>query len=264
MHCSGTVLSSLARTVLRAYEDSGANRASVARDVLGNPDILEEPESRLPFAAYARMWDLCGQASGDPEFAVRAASRSIQAGTFGVVGFLARSASTLREALECVVDHGALLNNTSRTLLFLEGETAVIRDGPADPNARWPRHKAEFVMAAYVLLTLEWAGVSGQPVAVSFQHEARPDLDQLHSVFGADVRFDAAFNELRFPAAWLERALPMAEPELFAFLRRQGEHKGSKLEPARDLLAEIRRVVVQSLPHGAPSLEEVARSDTRA
>ncbi len=262
MNCSGTVLSSLANTVLRAYEDSGATPASVARDVLGgDASILEQSESRLPFGAYAKMWDLCGEASGDPEFGARAASRSMEAGTFGVVGFLARSAPTLRGALECVVRHGALLNETSRTLLFLEGDTAVIRDGPADPSARWPAHKAEFVMAAYVLLTFEWAGLGRRPVSVSFQHSRRPNLGYLQSIFGAEVTFGAPFNDLRFPAAWLDRALPSAEADLYAFLERQASEQTSKLDGERDLLAEIRRVVVNALPQGgAPSLEQVART----
>jgi len=262
MNSSGTVLSSLANTVLRAYEDSGAAPSTVARDVLGgDASILEQFESRLPFGAYAKMWDLCGEASGDPEFGARAASRSMEAGTFGVVGFLARSASTLRGALECAVRHGPLLNETSRTVLFVDGDTAVIRDGPADPSARWPAHKAEFVMAAYVLLTFEWAGVGRLPVAVSFQHSPRPNLSHLHSILGADVRFGASFNELRFPAAWLDHVLPSAQPDLHAFLERRASEQTAKLDLERDLLAEIRRVVVAALPHGgAPSLEQVART----
>lgn len=260
MNCSGTVLSSLAQTVVRAYEDSGTQRASVARDVLEDVGVLDRPDARLPFAAYAKLWELCGQASGDPDFGIRAATRCMQAGTFGVVGFMARSAPTLRDALECVVRHSALLNETTRTLLFVDGDTAVIRDGPADPAARWPRHKTEFVMAAYVQLTFEWAGVVRQPVTVSFQHAAPRGLDHLHEVFGADVTFEAAFNELRFPASWLERPLASAEPDLFEFLGRRAVEQGSKLEGDRDLLGEIRRVVVGALSDGAPSLEQVART----
>lgn len=259
MNCSGTVLSSLAQTVVRAYEDSDTKPASIAGDVLDDVGVLEQPDARLPFAAYAKIWELCAEASGDPAFGIRAALRFMRPGTFGVVGFMARSAPTLRDALECAVRHGPLLNQTSRTLLYVDGDVAIIRDGPADPVARWPRHKAEFVMAAYVQLCLEWAGVSHQPISVSFQHSAGTGLEHLRSVFGAEVTFEAAFNELRFPAAWLRRSLTSAEPDLFEFLGRRAAELGSALEGDRDLLTEIRRVVVDALPGGPPSLERVAR-----
>lgn len=260
MNCSGTVLSSLAQTVVRAYEESGTRRASIAQDVLEDVRVLDRPEARLPFGAYTKLWELCGEASGDPEFGIRAATRSMQAGTFGVVGFMARSAPTLRDALDCAVRHSALLNETTRTLLFVDGDTAVIRDGPADPGTRWPRHKAEFVMAAYVHLCFEWAGVARQPLTVSFQHAAGRGLEHVHEVFGADVTFEAAFNELRFPAVWLERSLASSEPDLFDFLGRRAAEQGSKLDGDRDLLGEIRRVVAGALPQGPPSLEHVART----
>ena len=88
MTSAGTVLSCLARTVVRAYEDSTTAPARVAQDVLGNAGLLEDSDARLPFGAYTRLWDVCGQASGDPEFGLRAATRCMQAGTFGVVGFM--------------------------------------------------------------------------------------------------------------------------------------------------------------------------------
>ena len=260
MTSAGTVLSCLARTVVRAYEESTTAPARVAQDVLGNAGLLEDSDARLPFGAYTRLWDVCGQASGDPEFGLRAATRCMQAGTFGVVGFMARSAPTLRDGLMAAVRHGALLNETSKTQLFIDGEVAVIRDGPAAPGARWPRHKAEFVMAAYVLLTLEWAGVRRQPVAVSFQHGAPTQLESHHAVFGGDITFDAPYNEMRFPSAWLSRPMQGAEPELFRFLDRRAGELGAALDAQRDLLGEIRRVVTASLPAGVPSIEDVARS----
>lgn len=260
MTSAGTVLSCLARTVVRAYEDSAEAPAKVAQDVLGDPGLLEDTDARLPFGAYANLWEVCGRASGDPEFGLRAASRCMQAGTFGVVGFMARSAPTLRDGLMAAVRHGALLNETSKTQLFVDGEIAVIRDGPAAAGARWPRHKAEFVMAAYVLLTLEWAGVRLQPVAVSFQHSPPRSLDHHHAIFGGDITFDAPHNEMRFPAAWLSRPMQGAEPELFRFLDRRAGELGATLDAQRDLLGEVRRVVTASLPVGVPSIEDVARS----
>lgn len=257
---SGTVLSCMARTVVSAYEDFTSSPERVARDVLGSAELLHDTDARLPFGAYAQLWDVCGQASGDPQFGLHAATGRMQAGTFGVVGFMARSAPTLRDGLIAVVRHGAVLNETSKTQLFVDGDVAVIRDGPAASGARWPRHKAEFVMAAYVLLTFEWAGVARQPVAVSFQHEAPLQLESHHAVFGTDLTFEAPYNQLRFPAEWLTRPMQGAEPELFRFLERRAGELGAALDVERDLLGELRRVVAASLPSGVPSIEEVARS----
>lgn len=256
---AGTVLASLAHTVLRAYEGTGGTSSPILRDVMGDPQALADAESRLPFDAYTKLWDVCGTASGDPDFGLRAARETLQAETFGVVGFMARTAPTLGDALRAAVRHGALLNETSRTQLFVDGEHAVLRDGPADPGTRWPRHKAEFVMAAYVLLTFEWAGVGRQPVAVSFQHSGDGAASAYHQVFCGSVTFDAPFNELRFPASWLSRPIASAEPALFAFLERRAAELGSSLQAALDLRQEVCRVVAAALPQGVPSIECVAR-----
>ena len=255
----GTVLSSLAQTVARACEAAGGP-ARAATDVVGDARVLEDTEARLSFAAYAKIWTACGEASGDPSFGLNAAKRSLQAGTFGVVGFMARSAPTLGDALDCAVRHGAIVNETSKTQVFVDGDIAVIRDGPADPGTRWPRHKAEFVMAAYLLLTLEWAGLGRQPVSVSFRHAAPSRLEEHHALFGSNVSFGARHNEMRFPASWLRRPMSTAEPALFAFLDRRAVELGANLSADRDLLAEIRRVVVEGLASGPPSLEQVART----
>lgn len=261
MSCTGTVLVAQAQALLRGAHlaDPGAN--AIVREVTGSDSALHDSEGRLAFDAYAQLWHVASARSGDPDFGLTVAEQTLDESAFGVVGFAARSAPTLRDALDIAVRYSPVLNETSRTQLSDDGHVASVRDGPLDPTRPWPRHKAEYVMAAYVLLTRAWTGIEEDPLQVSFQHGAPAQLQTHHRIFGsAELCFGAAQNELRFPSRWQRLPLIQQEPRLQELLERRASDLAGALAQPEDLLATLRAAVVDLLPGGTPRIESAAAS----
>jgi len=257
---SGTVLASMFKTVLAAASEATRLPPSELLSLTGvSADMHADPEARIPQPAYARLWDIIDRHADDPFFGLHFAERQVDASTFSVVGFAARSSRTLGEAIERVARYSRVINDVEVISLSREGTSvAVIGQNPRGAAPPWPRHKAEGAMANYVVLGRRWTGHLFWPLEVRFRHAAPKDLSEHRRIFGCPLRFGAPRNEIRLDAALLDRPMQHAAQDLSEYLGKQAERLLSSTQP-QTLLDDVRRSVREALPSGNPELPTIAR-----
>lgn len=222
-------------------------------------DLDADPEARIPQPAYARLWAVIERHTEDPSFGLHFAERQVDASTFSVVGFAARSSRTLGEALERVARYSRIINDAEEITLAREGASvAVIGQNPRGAAPPWPRHKTEGAMANYVVLGRKWTGHPFSPIEVRFRHAAPLDLSEHRRIFGCPLRFGCPRNEIRLDAMLLGRPMQHAAPDLSEYLGKQADRLLSSTQP-QTLLEGVRRSVREALPSGNPELTIIAR-----
>jgi AraC-like DNA-binding protein len=121
-----------------------------------------------------------------------------------------------------------------------------------------PRHVAEFIVAAWLVVARQATGRHLVPIEASFRHAAPGDLTEHRRFFGARVRFGGAANGLVLPRRLLDLPLVAAEPGLTAVLERHMRTLAERMPTVESLSARVRQIVAGALPE-ALGEEAVAR-----
>lgn len=254
----GTVIATMFHAVLRSAEAAGLQRASLLARTGVSESTFADPEARLPQPTYIHLWEIIEREVRDPFFGLHFAEAQVDAATFSIVGFVARSSRTYGEALERVARFSRVLNEAEEISLARERGHVVIGQNPRGAAPPWPRHKTESAMANYVVLGRRWTGSDWAPHEVCFRHAAPPDVSVHRRIFRCSLRFDHPRNEVRLDPAILAFPFPSFAPDLGAYLSQRADSLLSATGQ-RTLLDDVRRGVREALPSGRPELSTVAR-----
>jgi AraC-like DNA-binding protein len=222
------------------------------------PSLLLDPYARVPHDLVVALWIEVPALLGDDTFGLRAAEVSLQL-SFDALDHATRHCATVGEAMGRMARYIRLLHDASEARVELrEGEGRYVQHFHCQPPA--PRHLCEFILARWVLLLRRSCGEGAPLLGVSFMHEAPADLREHRRVFGLPLRFGEPAMGFSFRPALLSMGGRGADLALGEVMRRHVEELLARHPGQGDLLAEARRVLVDRLASGPPSIAEVAQA----
>ena len=118
---------------------SGLNGPRMLLDAGMSPGVLDEPDLMIPVEKVGRLLQASAEQSGNESFGLCMA-RSRLLSNMGPVGLLIRDQATLRDSLNLLVRHLALLNGAMTLELDEQADTVLIRElllagAPMSPRA---------------------------------------------------------------------------------------------------------------------------------
>lgn len=253
-----TALASLARYALAAAASHRLDEEALLREAGLTRDEVDSLDGRVPVGALMRLWELAALHSGDPDYGLHVAERLASPQTVHVVGFAARSAATLGEAIETALRFAPVMNESTSFELVRGPETSTIRVGPAAPHPPWPRAYAEAVLTGYRRMGPFFVSRDVPCLAASFQHAAPASRIEHERIFGPALTFEAAHNSLTFPSAALALSVRFSDPALFEYFEAEARSHLARLPAASELRQRVRRALGDRLAR-APGVGDVAR-----
>jgi AraC-like DNA-binding protein len=249
----------LAAWTLRLVTEAAppAQRATLLAD-LAAPGDPRDGDARVPYRAAVALWESLPAAHADPDLGLSFAA-TMATSHLGVVGYFASTAGTVGGALERVLRFHRLLKDPSELSITFAPDAVHIREAPPPGEARFPRHLAEAILGAYVVLARQWTGQRVEATAVRFQHAAPGDTRAHERLFGRRPTFGASENALVLPGAAARLPLRTADAALASYLEPVAAARLQALPAGDRLLAEVGRTVLDALPDGYPSIQGVAR-----
>lgn len=261
-HRSVTAIASWALLIWRALESYECDRAAIFRRAGIDPDRLSDPNTRHSWVAQTRLWELSVVETGDPCFGLVAA-RSWHPSVWHALGFSWQASSTLRDGLERIARYGRLINSAFEATIEIRGEELHFRYGISEGVYNVEQEIPVAVDAAgAVLLTIcrSALGEGFTPLRMTLSRPKPNDLEPYERFFRCPLSFPGYRNyDLAvFSRELAEQPLPTADPEV-------AQHTDSVV---RDYLArfdrqniglQVRRAVIDLLPRGETTEEEVAR-----
>jgi AraC-like DNA-binding protein len=222
-----------------------------------DPAIAADPDARISLERETELWDEAARLSGDDCFGLHAA-QLLRPGAFGVVDYAARTAPTLRAALQRLARYNRLVHDAAVFSLIDLGESLRVEHAFRIAGTQ-SRHAAEFTMASLVVIGGQIAGVPLWPGAVEFRHPPPPRLDEHQRLFGVRPRFGAAVNAMELASEMLDRPSPAADPALWRVVERHAEALlAAQPEPSDSIDERVRRLLIGLLGEGEASLAKVA------
>jgi AraC-like DNA-binding protein len=246
------------RPVVERLRALGLDVGTALSSAGADPAVLDDPAGRLPHALALAVWREAVRRSGDDAFGIHAAEQ-VRPGAFDVLDYATRSSATLGEGLERLVRYHRILHDAAVVQLRVEGNTARLTHALPAATGGLPRHTAEFIVVAWLVVARQATGLSIAPVEVSFQHAPPADLTEHRRLFRAPIRFDGPLNGIVLRRAVLDTPLVKADPGLCAVLDRHVRELIEKVPRATAFDDRVRQLVASGLSSGGASAATVAR-----
>ncbi len=233
-------------------ELGGDPKALLARAHL--PDIEEEDVGFVPHVAAVTLYELTAASLRCSDFGLRLGSAQ-NIDVLGPVAVLARHSATVGEALSSLTSFLHLHSPAERFEVRVDGavvEVRVVSDSHAsvsqiqnaELNAALSRGIATFLL--------------GRPFPfdeVSFTHRRQSPVSVYRAVFDCPVRFEQAFDGVRFHVSLFGEPIPHADPRV----RRVAlEYLRSSLGPSASISDRVAELISRLLDSGHFGLADVA------
>ena len=248
------------RPIVAALGVAGVPAGPILEELGSSPNVMDDPDARVPHELAVRFCLAALQATGDASFGLHAAE-TLRPGAFDVADYAARASRNLREGLQCLIRFLKLNHDVACFTVEDEGDRASITHSL--PGGRvLPRPPAEYLMGSVVVLGRQMTGVAWNPLEVHFGHAQPEDMSEYRRLFGdAALKFDAVRLGIVVPIQTWELPLVEANPGLCAVLIRHAEGLLAKQPLVADTLSDqVRALLLKELQGGNPGVEPL--SDT--
>ena len=244
--------------VVAALQALGYDADSLLSTVQISPDILSNPEGRIPHRQMMAFWQAALDMTGDDflglHLAIAAPIKSFEVHAYAVL-----SSPTLREAYQRACRYQRLIHEA--TDLTLEaGEDEGILSHTLPGGVPVPRHPAEFLATLWLRFGRLVTGDEWHPRRVCFAHGAPENLQPYESTFGAPVQFGMGRTAMHIPNAILDAVNPRADLGLVNVLDRYAELAVSQVPVFRSMSDRTRSHIQTELKGGVPTAETVAKA----
>lgn len=252
-----TTPSGWSAAIVRALDAAGVDGRRIAASAGIEPDLLDDPNARVPRGALTNLWHAAVAATGDESFGLTAVKFATQT-TLHALGVAVLASETAREALERMIRFRRVIGAVNQVRLEEAAERyRFVIDVSAPPGVPFVAVDA---FAAGIVRQLR--ALTGDrtlaPLAVYLERPAPADAAPFVAMFRTPVTFEADANVLEFAKDVLDRRLPTANAEIAAQNDRVVLEYLTRVESER-LASRVERELIEALPDGVPAQEDLAR-----
>ncbi len=247
-----------ARQIARRLEARGRPAELILREAGLDPEVVNDPEGRIPFAKQAVLFQAAAAHLGDPCFGFHFGA-SVDPLDVGALGYLGKSSATLGDSLRNISSYLRVATEGVRATLVLEEPLAVFQVETIDPDVRAEQQMSEFGLALVLSFLRQISGRRLAPEWVEFNHERKEQLEDFVRFVGAPVRFGQPRRAIVLSRRQLELPSRSADPRLLRILKAYCEEVLAKQTRQADLRAEVEHLIATQLPTGTLACDLVAR-----
>jgi AraC-like DNA-binding protein len=198
----------------------GADPAEVLAGVGLELSLFDDPDNLIGLAARSRLIVHCMARTGCPHLGLLIGQQG-QLRDLGLVGLLVKYAPDVGTALRSLVRHFHLHARGVTVSLAVKGDMATLAYDIHLPHTEATDQLGDGAAAMMLNVMRTLCGADWRPTEVLLAHRSPADVRPYRRVFQAPLCFDAECSGLTFPASWLDRPLPAADPELSRLLHKQ-------------------------------------------
>jgi AraC-like DNA-binding protein len=239
-------------TTLHPRTDTILNGARVEPATFANPD------ARIPHRLAMDMLQTAVNATGDPALGLHAGEH-VEPGDFDVLESVARSAGTLREAIECMARYYRLIHDAGEITLEDEGNGRIavcfrVTDGVPQPPA-----VNDFIVTCAITFSKRNVKFES-PLEVRLIHDKPAYLSEYERIFQTrNIRFRARCNAIVLSAQRLAAPMGRANPRIAAAFEIHARQLLDKLREGDGISGRVRDAVAERLGAGDANMASTAR-----
>lgn len=201
------------RLLLDAIVELGVDRTELCEACGIDEDLLDDPDARVGRSISTELWSQAARRVGRDHLGLRLASAA-RPRAAGPLAYLLMSSANLREGIERLVAHQAVIDESNAMTLQPEGDGLFLSIGFGTPGHPATAAQVEYRVALLIKYFSWVTDRDVRPREVRFAHPA-PPLPSLHErVLACPVRFGAGRNGVLLGPGDLELPSAHANPRL--------------------------------------------------
>ena len=241
---------------LEIASDLGVEREGLLKGLGIAPAEFERPDGRVSLAQCVRLISRVMRQTRDHaalgyEFGLRSTLAA-----HGNIGYGLMSHATVGESLAFGLKYGRLRNPILKLSLSVEKDQAVIDARPTLPLGPMRQHALDAVLISMVRIGRQISGAFKPQLELRFDCAEPPHYEHYRHRL-PPVRFKAGVNQLRFPAAYLQRPLHTGNVASAKQVAKQCERDLVLLGDTGQIADQVRAALV-GVQGQYPNLEAVA------
>lgn len=239
---------------LRVAQATGLDGPQLLREFGLSPEVLSDPDARLPARAVIELIDRSVTLSGCENFGILLAeARSVA--SVGPFALLLERLPNPREMMLAAIDFQRHVTDLLLPRVEDVGGLCLFRLDLAPGFWSTPLLD-QFAAMGYRILTTA-SGQTWQPERAHLVRPAPRDMAPWRRVFRCPIEFGSTFNGLSCQAEAALRRNPNADQEMAGHARRLLNLV--PIEAAETLRDRVRRTLIPLLPSGRATIDQVAR-----
>jgi len=184
--------------------------------------------------------------------------RRLHVSSYGLLGYAALSSATFGDAWRLLLQYPALLGTYFRLDLRVEGELAWVSAADYRHAPALEQFNVEMCLASLRLVCDELLGQPLPLAAAQFGYARPAYVERYTASFPCPLQFDAARNAFAFPAEWLQRRLPLADPVTHLEMLDRCRRQNAEFTTRQAWLQRVRAELAGHLAE-PPGLEQLAQ-----
>ena len=248
----------LATRVVSDLRQHGVNADSLLKDVgLRRTDVSDEG-NRISYAAVIGLIERAATTLDDASYGLRLGA-AYEARDGGMLGFLMLNSPTLLDALGNAQRYFRVLGEGEDLEVERTGPHVTLRFRETDKALRGLRHNSEYIAAILVRACRDMTRKRISPVRAEFMH-GRPNPKVAYAEYlGCPVKFHAEWDALVYDTEAMRLPVIGADSKLFKVLERACRKILGPTPRKRDVLHDVRELVIDRLAKGTVQFDDVAR-----
>jgi hypothetical protein len=239
----------------RVLRRLGVNPADVLADLHLEPGLFDNPDNLISYSARCRLLNQCVSRTGCNHFGLLIGQEE-GLHSLGAIGYLAQSSEDVGSALRGICEYMHIQARGVEVSVMADGPAAVFRYEIYEPEVEASDQTYDAAVAIMFNIMRALCGPDWRPTRVLFAHRKSQDLAPYRRFFQAPLEFDAAYNGLLFPAAWLDRQSARFDPVLHRLMQKQVDELKEEFGDAFEL--QVMRLLRTAVLAGDCSEDSIA------
>ncbi|MGF9764685.1 AraC family transcriptional regulator [Microvirga sp. 0TCS3.31] len=207
----GVIRIGVACEVCPLLREFGADPGKVIREAGLDPELFNDENNIIPYAALGRVLTACVTHTRCPHFGLLVGQRGTLS-SLGPIGGLLQHSPTVGEALSAFVRHLHLHDRGAAPTLSDYGAVVALGYAIYEPGVGSPEQISDAAMAVATNIMRTLCGSDWVPDEVRLPRHLPADAGPYRRAFRAPVRFDQETAALVFPTRWLDHRIADANP----------------------------------------------------
>jgi AraC-like DNA-binding protein len=206
----GTILASVADTLLACVGRVGGNPDEIGAKIGLERGHLQNPSEPLPLAIFAAILECGALECRDPAFGFELAKIFPHEG-LGPLAELFMTSATVGDGLHRFALNLPALQSSTKCTLVVHGGLARFEYKINDPTVRARVQDANFSLGMIHSMLSRMLGPEMRMAAVEFEQSLKSQIAPYRKYFSCHLRFGQNTNALCFPSEYLERPNPYSD-----------------------------------------------------
>lgn len=253
-----TTLSTWASAIARTLESESLNPAD-AFNVAGlDYNQSRDPNARFPVSGMTRLWHAAVEMTGNPAIGLKVAEQ-VQPASLHALGLSVLASETVNDALQRISRYSRLVSNAADVHIERQGEEVLVHIRIPDHGIPLAYEAFDAFIGNMVKMGRMLTQRDISPLRLRLMRPPPDDTAPYEAFFRTDIEFSAPSYCIHFEADYLDEPLPSANPAL-ALLNDQVIVDYLARFDRSQIAVQVRNHIIQRLPSGEPSQDEIARA----